>query len=296
MPKAKKELIGIVIPAYNEAEGIADFLKALIEEVKKHKAYSVELIVVDDGSTDDTWEKAAAFEEVTVLTHKHNKGYGASLKTGIRHSTSDTIVIIDADNSYDIEDIFLLLKHFKENDMVVGVRNVLDHKGEFMRRMARRVFRTLANFLTRANIPDLNSGIRVMDKTIVNKYMYLLPDGFSFTTTITVAMLTDQNYVHFEPVKYHPRTGSSKISPVMDFSRFIYLILTTILCFKPARVFMPAAFFLFAASLFVLLFSYFYLEKVWDITTVLLFLTGTNFFAIGLIAELVVRLSKKNGD
>jgi len=179
--------------------------------------------------------------------------------------------------------------------MVVGVRNILDHKGEFMRRMARRVFRTLAHFLTLKKIPDLNSGLRVMDKEVVNKYMYLLPDGFSFTTTITLAMLTGMNYVHYEPVRYHPRTGSSKISPVMDFSRFIYLILTTILCFKPVRIFMPIAGIFFALSIFVLLFSYFYLGKVMDITTVLLFLSGTNFFGIGLIAELIVRLSKKNG-
>jgi glycosyltransferase involved in cell wall biosynthesis len=295
MAKARREEISIIIPAYNEAAGISEFLVKLIDEVKKHKGYSVEIIVVNDGSTDTTGEEATGFEDVRVIAHKHNKGYGASLKTGIRASASNTIVIIDADNSYDIEDIFVLLKHFKENDMVVGVRNVLDHKGEFMRRMARRVFRVLANFLTQESIPDLNSGLRVMDKTIVNKYMYLLPEGFSFTTTITVAMLTDLNYVHFEPVKYHPRTGSSKISPVMDFSRFIYLILTTILCFKPVRVFMPIAFIFFLASIFVLLFSYFYFEKVMDITTVLLFLSGTNFFAIGLIAELIVRLSKKNG-
>ena len=295
MPRAKKEEISIIVPAFNEAEGIAEFLSALIKEISKHKDYSVEIIVVDDGSTDTTLDKASAFEEVTVLTHKHNKGYGASLKTGIRNSTSNTVVIIDADNSYDIEDIFVLLKYFNENDMVVGVRSVLDHKGEFMRRMARRVFRTLANFLTHKKIPDLNSGLRVMDKAIVNKYMYLLPDGFSFTTTITIAMLTDLNYVHFETVKYHPRTGSSKISPVMDFSRFIYLILTTILCFKPVRVFMPIAFIFFLASFFLLLFSFYFLEKVMDITTVLLFLSGTNFFGIGLIAELIVRLSKKNG-
>ncbi len=295
MASIAREDISIIIPAYNEAEGISEFLEKLIKEVKKHKEHSAEIIVVDDGSTDTTLKKAGVFEEVTVLAHKHNKGYGASLKTGIRASSSDTIVIIDADNSYDIEDIFVLLKHFKENDMVVGVRSVLDHKGELMRRMARRIFRTLANFLTHKKIPDLNSGLRVMDKSIVNKYMYLLPDGFSFTTTITVAMLTDLNYVHFEPVRYHPRTGSSKISPVMDFSRFIYLILTTILCFKPVRVFMPIAFIFFAASLFVLLFSYFYLDKVMDITTVLLFLSGTNFFGIGLVAELIVRLSKKNG-
>lgn len=296
MPAVKKEKISIIIPAYNEAAGIAEFLKKLIIEVKKHKAYSVEIIVVNDGSTDSTRDEALSFEEVTVLTHKHNKGYGASLKTGIRASGSETIVIIDADNSYDVEDIFKLLPHFKSNDMVVGIRSSLDQKGEFMKRMARRFFCTLSNFLTGAKIPDLNSGIRVMDKSIVNKYMYLLPDGFSFTTTITLAMLTDQHYVHYEPAKFHPRTGSSKISPVMDFSRFIYLILTTILCFKPVRVFMPISFIFFALSIFVLLFSYFYLEKVWDITTVLLFLSGTNFFGIGLIAELIVRLSKKNGN
>ena len=287
MTRVAKENISIIIPAYNEADGISEFLDKLIKEVKKHKEHSVEIIVVNDGSTDTTFEKANNFEGVTVISHKHNKGYGASLKTGIRACANNVVVIIDADNSYDIEDIYTLLKHFKENDMVVGVRSTLNHKGEFMKRMARRVFRTLAYFLTQRKIPDLNSGLRVMDKSIVNKYMYLLPDGFSFTTTITIAMLTNLYFVHYEPIKYHPRTGSSKISPVMDFSRFIYLILTTILCFKPVRVFMPIAFFFFAASIFVLLFSYFYLGKVMDITTVLLFLSGTNFFGIGLSPSLL---------
>lgn len=162
------------------------------------------------------------------------------------------------------------------------------------RNLARWLIKRLSDFLTKTKIPDVNSGLRIMDKDIVARYMYLLPDGFSFTTTITIAMLTDNYYVHYEPIGYSPRVGRSKINPMFDFSRFVYLILTTILCFKPVRVFIPLSLISFGASLLVLVSSWLFLEKVMDITTILLFLSGANFFSTGLIAELIVRLSKRD--
>lgn len=294
--KKKKEAnraLTIIVPAYNEANGIGAFLDNLYRVVEENKEWNASIVVVDDGSTDDTAEVLKRYPHVTVLTHKQNRGYGAALKTGIAHCEDDFIAIIDADMSYKAEDIFRLAQYMERNDMVVGVRGRAGGGMEFFKRIARWIICTLSNFLTKRKIPDLNSGLRIMDRSVVEKFTFLLPDGFSFTSTITLAMLTNHYYVHYEPIDYLRRVGKSKISPAKDFSRFIYLILTTILCFHPIRIFFPVSVFFVGLAMFILFFTLFFTEKVWDITTVLIFLTGVNLFATGLVAELIVRLSKK---
>ncbi|MEE9614777.1 MAG: glycosyltransferase family 2 protein [Thermodesulfobacteriota bacterium] len=286
----------IIVPVFNEEEGVVPFLEGLLKALAAPPEAALEVIVVDDGSTDSTAEKLGDLKGITVLSHKHNRGYGAALKTGIRRSAHDTIVIIDADNSYDPADILKLLPHMEKNDMVVGRRPVVPGGREFMREAAKWVLKKIANFLTKRKIPDLNSGLRVMDRAVVNKFMYLLPDGFSFTTTITMAMMTNHYHVRFEPIHYGARTGSSKIKPVSDFMSFVYLILTTMLCFKPERIFLPLAVLFFAASVFVLFASYLFTEKVMDVTTVLLFVSGFQFMVIGMLAGLIVQLSKRGAD
>ncbi len=289
----ENQRVSIVIPVFNEGEAVSSFIEGLLAVISAHPEWDCSIIVVDDGSTDDTLAQLRKFPQITLLAHKHNRGYGAALKTGIKHSADNIIAIIDADSTYDPNDIFRLLPYIRQDDMVVGVRSKTGGSGDLMRRMARWIFCNLANFLTNTKIPDINSGLRIMDKTIINKYKFLLPDGFSFTTTITLAVMTNAYRVHFEPISYRIRVGHSKVKPFSDFSAFIYLILTTVLCFKPMRIFFPVSLLFIAGSLFILLFSYICLDKVMDITTILFFITGINLFATGLIAELFVRLAKE---
>lgn len=295
MIENNKQSITVVIPVYNEAEGILSFMNKLLNVTLNHPLWNFNIIVVDDGSTDGTSEQLKTFKNITLLSHKHNHGYGAALKTGISHSTAERIVIIDADNSYDPNDILKLLPFIKYNDMVVGVRTGTTFNSQYPRRFGKWIICKIAHFLTGMKIPDINSGLRIIDKSVVDKFMYLLPDGFSFTSTITIATLVESLGVHFEPISYHTRTGSTKIKPLADFLRFLNFIIVTVLCFNPVRVFLPISLCFFAGFFLILFFSYLYLEKVMDITAILFFVSGVHFFGIGLIAELVVRLSKKEG-
>jgi glycosyltransferase involved in cell wall biosynthesis len=285
--------LSIIVPAYNEEDGIQSFLEELQKEIKRNQNADVDLIVVDDGSTDKTAEIIGKIPDIAVLYHKHNYGYGAALKTGINAARFDNIAIIDADNSYYCEDIFRLFPFIDQNDMVVGQRTGDIHERMKLRRFAKWFLIKLAEYLTKSRIPDINSGLRIIDKAALEKFSYLLPDTFSFTTTITLAILTNMGNVHFESIKVKERTGRSKIKPIKDSMRFFYQILTTILCFKPVRIFMPITFCFLFLGIFFGLFSFYFLEKFMDTTTILCFITSLQFLGISLVAELIVRISKK---
>jgi len=155
------------------------------------------------------------------------------------------------------------------------------------RRPAKWMLNKLANYLTGTKIPDLNSGLRVMKKDIVMNYVHLLPDGFSFTTTITLAMLTNNYRVEFVPIEYKIRSGKSKIRPIRDTMNFIQLIIRTVLYFDPLKIFLPISAFFFISSIAVLALSYLFTPKIMDITTVILFISGVQILAIGMIADLI---------
>ena len=169
------EEVSIIIPAYNEKEGIA----RVIESLRSLNGHLWEIIVVDDGSTDGTPEMVKQFEDVILIQHPLNRGYGAAIKTGIRHAKYNTLVISDADGTYPVNDIPKLIAQLPKSDMVVGARHIYGSNIPLSRRPAKWMLNKLANYLTGIKIPDLNSGLRVMKKDIVLKYFHLLPDGFS---------------------------------------------------------------------------------------------------------------------
>jgi len=275
----------IIVPAFNEEESIVDVIDR-IKESWRSCGYPYEIIIVDDGSSDKTFQLAVS-QEVRVLQHTSNRGYGASLKTGIKESKYDWILITDADGTYPIDQTPLFLKFIPEYDMVVGARTGDVVKIPVLRRLPKWILNKLANYLTGVKIPDINSGLRIMKKDSVEHFMKILPDGFSFTTTITLAMLTNNMPVHFLPINYYHREGKSKIRPIRDMLNFLQLIIRTILYFEPLKVFVPVAFALFTAAFLVLFLSYMYTEKVMDITTVVLFVAGIQILAIGMIADLI---------
>ena len=228
--------VSIVIPAFNEESGVRPVVVELREILQRHEIRG-EIIVVDDGSTDAT-ARAAAAAGARVIRHLSNRGYGAALKTGIPAATYDIIAITDADCTYPAEHIPNLLAELESADMVVGARVGRNVQIPLIRRPVKWALNHLANYLSNARIPDLNSGLRAFRRDVVMQYFPILPDQFSWTMTITLAMHCDKYAVSYLPINYRERKGRSKIMP-WDAGSFLILILRTSMLFRPLRVFLP---------------------------------------------------------
>jgi glycosyltransferase involved in cell wall biosynthesis len=272
--------VSVVIPAFNEAAHVADEVRA-VERVLGESGWQYEIMVVDDGSTDGTAERAAE-TGAKVLRRKSNRGYGASLKLGVRSAQYPWILITDADGTYPVEAIPGMLAAAESNSMVVGARIGASVHIPLARRPAKAFLRWLASYLAGRKLPDINSGLRLMRKELVQRYEHLLPDGFSFTTTITLASACNGHSVEYVPIDYHARRGQSKIRPRHAYD-FTLLILRTIVFFNPLKVFIPIA-----TALAVLGLG----KLAYDITidnlsesAVLLFLGSMIVFAVGLLAD-----------
>ena len=282
--------VSILIPAYNEAENIAACLEK-VQSVCDSLNEETEIIVIDDGSNDGTPETAGA-SGVRVISHSHNRGYGAALKTGLKHSAGDAIVILDADLTYPAERIPELLERLKGTSMAVGARTGDSVHIPTIRRPAKWVLGRLANLVAGQKIPDLNSGLRAFRKDLALKYMHLYPDGFSFTTTLTLAALCDGHEVAFIPIDYAARGGRSKVRPIKDTLNFLILIIRVAAYFEPLRVFLPAT--LFSGCISLLLIGY-YMFKDGGLSDACVFACLITFliFMMGILADLVVRRARQ---
>jgi glycosyltransferase involved in cell wall biosynthesis len=276
--------LSLIIPAYNEEEGIDKVLNDL-----KFLGDDCEIIVVDDGSEDNTCEIIKKYENIKLLKHESNSGYGASLKTGIRNAKADVIVIMDADGTYPNERIPELVQILCEGDidMLVGARTGDNANIPLIRKPAKWVINKIADYLSGVKIPDLNSGFRVMKKNVLGKYIRFLPDGFSFTTTITLALLTNGHSVKYVPIDYFKRSGKSKIRPIKDTLNFIQLIVRTVMYFDPLKIFIPLSLMLVAISIFILIGSWVFLEKTMDVTFGVILMTAIMVMSIGMLADLI---------
>ena len=238
--------LSVVIPAYNEAAGIGPTLCEL-GRVLSSAGIDHELVVVDDGSQDATAQAVGDLTrdlpQLRLVRHAVNRGYGAALKTGILASRSRVVGITDADGTYPGEALPQLYRTLVATDaeMVVGARTGANVHIPLMRRPAKAVLARLAVYLSGKPIPDLNSGLRVFLRDAATERFHLISDGFSFTTTITLALLARNRPVVFVPVDYRKRTGSSKIRPVADTFNFLVLILRVSIYFEPLKVFLPVA-------------------------------------------------------
>lgn len=277
--------VAVVIPAFNEADGVA----AIVNRVRAALAgapFTFEIVVVDDGSTDDT-AFAAEATGVRVIRRKENGGYGSALKAGIHATRSEYVVITDADGTYPPELIPELLGRADGEDMVVGSRAMTDVSIPMIRRPAKMFLNRLASYLSGRHIPDLNSGLRVMRRSTLLQFIHLLPSGFSFTTTITLAMLCTQHRVQYVPVQCAPRVGSSKIRP-RHFTDFLFLVLRTVVLFNPLKVFLPLGTFLFVMGLAKFVYDVF----LWNLseTAVMALLAAVIVWSVGLLADMIARL------
>lgn len=284
--------VSIVIPAYNEEHGVGPVLVELVELLRRElRDIPWEVLVVDDGSKDKTAAAIAPHEsaELRLIRHPVNRGYGAAIKTGVFHAKHPWVLITDADGTYPAAHIPELLSYRRHFHMVVGARTGQKAAISWLRRPPKYVLRMMASYLSRQNIPDLNSGLRVMRRDILQRFENILPDKFSYTTTITLAMFSAGYHVQYVQIEYLKRAGKSKIRPIADTIGFTKLILRTVLYFDPLRVFIPAAGLFILAALGVGLGSLVFADRLMDVTTVLLFSAGFQLLMLGMLADMLNR-------
>ncbi len=230
--------VSVVIPAYNEEGAIEAQVRTVAEALANVPGPS-EILVVDDGSSDRTLEHLKGLD-VRVLQHLENRGYGAALKTGFAAARYDRVVIIDADGTYPAHAIPELLRQLEHADMVIAARTGRNVHIPLIRRPAKWVLQHLAQRVAGRRIPDLNSGLRAFWKPCLQQYYAILPDGFSLTTTITLAMIADGYRLLYHPIDYERRVGKSKIV-ARHFMDFMILVVRITVMFHPLKVFIPLA-------------------------------------------------------
>ena len=289
----------IIIPCYNEKNAIRDTIESIQSVIHNSKMNDVEIICVNDGSTDGSEHvlNALAREHQTgdllVVHHNRNQGYGAALKTGIRRSQKTYICITDADGTYPNERIPDLIGQITKHDldMVVGARVGPNVDYSKIRSIPKMILVPWVSFLCGTDVPDMNSGLRIFRRDRSLDFLKLLPDGFSFTTTITICLLRNRYAVEFTPISYAKRIGKSHIKPVRDTLRFTQLILRTGMYFAPMRLLSP---------LIVVLAALFTISGLYDLAilnnltdkTVLLGFASLNVVMFALLADMIDKRSK----
>ncbi len=283
--------VSIVIPAYNEQEG----LPRVLENLRAWRARGAEVIVVDDGSTDHT-ARVAAEHGARVLRHRSNRGYGAALKSGIRAAEHEIVVLFDADGQFDAQDIEKIVDALSDNDMVVGVRPQ-GAGSPNIRKPGKWLLGKTANYLAHTNIPDLNCGFRALRVETAKRFLNLLPNGFSFTTTLTLAMFKDGYNVAYLPITVHPRTTGASRVRVADGFNTLLLIIRIIALFDPLQVFLPASALLFGAGI-----VYWFIDSVSlrrpniPSGAVILIVSAIMVFMFGILADQVSAIRRGQSE
>jgi len=282
----------IVIPAKNEEEGLAKFLPALRELYPE-----VEVIVVDDGSTDSTVQ-VCRDAGVTVISHPYSKGNGAAIKTGARAAKGDFIVFMDGDGQHDPAEIERLLYRVEEGyDLVVGARSGLAAQASIARWSANSMYNRLASWMVNREIPDLTSGFRCVNRRKFLDFLYLLPNGFSYPTTSTMAFFRAGYSVGFVPITVSPRLGSSHINILRDGVRFFLIIFKIGTLYSPLKVYFPVAGLMSGLGMLNYIYSLI-VSGSWRVTNMstLMILSGVIVFLIGLLSEQLTNLQYKESD
>jgi len=278
--------LSIVLPAHNEGARVG----AVVREIRALFP-EAEVIVVDDASTDETPEEARA-AGATVLRHPYNKGNGAAVKTGLRHARGEKIVLMDADGQHRPADIPRLLAALEEYDLVIGARDP-STQASLARRLGNAAFNALATYLTGRPIPDLTSGFRAARGDALREFIHLLPNGYSYPTTTTLAFLKAGYSVAFVPIQSAPRQGGkSGVRLLQDGVRFVLIILRIVTLFTPLRVFFPVSVVLFFLSCLSAGYTMLIAERRLHIpnSAALLFTMSIIVFLIGLVSEQIAML------
>jgi glycosyltransferase involved in cell wall biosynthesis len=291
MPIEKKNTprISVIIPALNEGLVIGNVVKqihAVVNQLDEHH----EIIVVDDGSTDDTAQQAQEAGAV-VIQHPYNIGNGASVKSGIRRARGQILVTIDGDGQHDPNDIPRLVERIGPYDMVVGSRS-RESDTAAHRDVANMVFNSLASYVSERKIEDLTSGFRAVKAHIARQFVYLLPNKFSYPSTITLSVVRAGYSLGYESIKFAGRDKKtkSKIKPLQDGLRFLMIILKIAVFYAPLKIFVPLSLFIFLLGVSYGLMRIFVLHAPYGQTSALLMSTAALTFMVGLVSEQIAQL------
>ena len=280
--------LSIILPAYNEESGIKTTLEVLF---KQTGIDGYEVIVVDDGSTDKTYEVAGEYN-VIIARHNVNKGYGASLKTGIRKAHGEKVILMDSDGQHDPVYIPKLVEMLQEHDMVIGTRTADSHQVK-TRQAGKRLIRWIGEYLVEQKLPDYNSGFRGFDRKLIAKMLHVMPNGFSFSTTSTLAFLKEGYTIGTFPIVVKERKGrNSNVKFFKDGGKTIMLILRIIMLFNPLKIFLPASLITFLAGVLFGIYGYIAVQRFSNGAIVLTIL-GMFLFFIGLVADQISILNRK---
>ena len=274
----------IVIPAKNEEEN----LKTLLPNIRSLFP-DVDLIIVNDGSTDETASIANKFA-AKVINHPYSMGNGAAIKSGARASKTEYIVFMDADGQHDPNSIQHLIDRLNKGyDMVVGARTT-DSQASMLRGIGNRIYNFIASKVTGHKIQDLTSGFRAVKRELFNRFLYLLPNGFSYPTTITMAFFRSGYSVAYEPIIAKQRLGKSHINLTKDGLRFLVIIIKIASLYSPLKVFTPVALLTFMLGFANYAYTYLTVERFTNMSA-LLFIISIIIFMLGLLAEQITVLT-----
>jgi glycosyltransferase involved in cell wall biosynthesis len=292
-PKTQKigalPLVSVILPAKNEAPNLIVLLPKL-----KNLYPDFDIIVINDGSTDNTKEVCQELG-VTVYSHPYSMGNGAAIKTGARMAQGLTFVFMDADGQHDPADIPELLKKLEDGyDMAVGARHTSTH-ASFARFSANIFYNKIASIMTGRTILDLTSGFRAVRARHFKKFLYLLPNGFSYPTTSTMAFFRSGLPVAYVPIHAGKRQGKSNIKLFRDGLRFFLIIIKIGALFSPMRFFLPISITVFCLGLFYYLFTYLTVGRFTNMSA-LLFTSSLLVFLIGILSEQISALHYKGAD
>lgn len=285
----KTPRISVIIPALNEGVVIGTVVRQIRTVVGKLDA-GHEVIVVDDGSTDDTAEQARQ-AGAEVIRHPYNLGNGASVKTGIRRARGKILVTIDGDGQHDPQDIPRLVEKIGAYDMVVGSRNQASET-QAHRDLANMIFNGLASYISERKIEDLTSGFRAVKTRVARQFVYLLPNKFSYPSTITLSVVRAGYSLGYESIKFSQRhrETKSKINPLKDGTRFLMIILKIAVFYSPLKVFVPLSLLMFLAGVCYGLMRIFVMGAPYGQTSALLMSTAVLTFMVGLVSEQIAQL------
>ena len=283
--------VSVIIPAFNEGDIIAD----IVNRVKSlHPDFDV--IVIDDGSTDDTAAEAQK-AGASVYRHPYNIGNGAAIKSGIRVATGDILVFMDGDGQHDPQDIAGLLSFFPDFDMVVGARSLGD-QASLGRALGNKIYNWFASYVAKFSIKDLTSGFRAVKSTVARNFLYLLPNTYSYPTTLTLGTLRSGMSVKYVPVTIKQRkTGTSNIKMIQDGVRFFMIITRICTLYSPMRVFLPVSFVMFLLGLANYVYTFIIRSRFTNMS-VFLFVTAIVIFMMSLISEQIcqMRFERRGAD
>ena len=283
--------VSIIIPAYNEAAIIGD----IVSDVKTLYP-DFDIVVINDGSTDDT-AVAAQKAGAMVYSHPYNIGNGAAIKSGIRIASGDILVFMDGDGQHKPEDIAKLLEFFPDFDMVVGARSVSD-QASLGRALGNKIYNWFASYVAKFSIKDLTSGFRAVKTNVARNFLYLLPNTYSYPTTLTLGTLRSGMSVKYVPVKIQKReTGKSNIKMIQDGVRFFMIIIRICTLYSPMRVFLPVSFAMFLLGLINYLYTFIMRNRFTNMS-VFLFVTAILIFMMSLISEQIcqMRFERRGAD